>query len=277
MPKSIHKLPEAEIDDLVATAIIDEHCQTRRPVRTDLVCIAVNAAAAADQEAVLWSLVRLKRAGKIARQHPDGTWLPLDPVGTPAEPETDAAPCNGCDSQPGEFHSPECGAVNAFQTGRIPDTVPEIRDPMPEEFIDERDPMVGNKRQDNSTCRDCGKELTFEEAYFIATGQCSLCSGVPMPSRMPFKQAVEQVAARFNNCQEAMRSFSKSAQEIPCTQERIDHGLSAALLDRCAAMNMALMVDARRRYDAGNTDAARELSWLMETGRLLRDAGGAHG
>ncbi|MGO3056957.1 MAG: hypothetical protein ACTID3_08505 [Halomonas sp.] len=46
------------------------------------------------------------------------------------------------------------------------------------------------------------------------------------------------------------------------------------LLDRCAAMNAALLAQAEKAHAAGDTDAWRDLAWLMETGRQLVAIGG---
>lgn len=212
MAKSLHKLPDDQVDDLVLAAIIDEHRQTRRPVATSMVFIAVNAGSGTDQEAAMWSLARLKRAGKITRQQPDGTWLPVAGADRPLSVDNTPTPPPTRDGRGGDATAMAAPSVR-----------PKSRDPMPV---------------------------------------------VP-------KQAIADVNTAFGNAVKAMKGVSKAEQEVSFTQEHIDPGLSVALLDRCAAMNMALMVDARRRYDTGNPDAASELSWLMETGRLLRDAGGA--
>jgi len=52
--------------------------------------------------------------------------------------------------------------------------------------------------------------------------------------------------------------------------------LPADLLQRCAAMQLALMDDVRRRYDAGEPGALDEMAWLRETGRMIVGAGGEH-
>ncbi|CAM3308343.1 hypothetical protein [Halomonas lysinitropha] len=63
--------------------------------------------------------------------------------------------------------------------------------------------------------------------------------------------------------------------EYPATVERIGPGpLAPDLVNRCAAMQMALLADARRRYEQGDVDAAGEIRWLQETGQQLLEAGG---
>lgn len=46
------------------------------------------------------------------------------------------------------------------------------------------------------------------------------------------------------------------------------------LLNRCAAMHMALFTEVRAAYERGEEGAAGELAWMIETGRLLVAAGG---
>lgn len=50
--------------------------------------------------------------------------------------------------------------------------------------------------------------------------------------------------------------------------------ISRDLLDRCAAMNATLLAQAEQAHAAGDTDAWRDLAWLMETGRQLVAIGG---
>lgn len=50
--------------------------------------------------------------------------------------------------------------------------------------------------------------------------------------------------------------------------------ISTELLNRCATMNATLLAQAEQAYAAGDTDAWRDLAWLMETGRQLVAIGG---
>ncbi len=50
--------------------------------------------------------------------------------------------------------------------------------------------------------------------------------------------------------------------------------IPAELLDRCAAMHLTLLEQAREEYAKGNERAGRELAWLIETGEQLVAAGG---
>lgn len=46
------------------------------------------------------------------------------------------------------------------------------------------------------------------------------------------------------------------------------------LLNRCAAMHMALFAEVQAAYERGEEGAAGEMVWMIETGRLLLAAGG---
>lgn len=50
--------------------------------------------------------------------------------------------------------------------------------------------------------------------------------------------------------------------------------MAPALLDRCAAMHLALLAQVRAAYEAGDSNADLELAWLLETGEQLLAAGG---
>ncbi|RUR34495.1 hypothetical protein [Vreelandella nanhaiensis] len=50
--------------------------------------------------------------------------------------------------------------------------------------------------------------------------------------------------------------------------------ISTELLDRCAAMNAALLAQAEKAHAAGDADAWRDLAWLIETGKQLVAVGG---
>lgn len=63
--------------------------------------------------------------------------------------------------------------------------------------------------------------------------------------------------------------------ELPIASiERIGAPLPDDLINRCAAMNAALLAQAESAHAAGDADAWRDLAWLMETGRQLVAVGG---
>lgn len=68
--------------------------------------------------------------------------------------------------------------------------------------------------------------------------------------------------------------FRDAKKMISSAQEEVAP-MPGDLLHRCAAMSMALMADARQRYETTHCpEALSEISWLAETGRLLLQAGG---
>lgn len=60
----------------------------------------------------------------------------------------------------------------------------------------------------------------------------------------------------------------------PAQVERLGTPLFADLLERCAAMHLVLLAQAREARKAGDPSADRELAWLIETGEQLLQAGG---
>lgn len=56
--------------------------------------------------------------------------------------------------------------------------------------------------------------------------------------------------------------------------ERIGAPLPSDLLNRCAAMNAALLAQAEQAYVAGDPEVWRDMAWLIETGKQLVAAGG---
>lgn len=119
-------------------AIHEESQQTRRGVTADMAATLVNAGHKNDRDRVIKMLATLREEGEL--RYANGrfwaTEQGLGGTGQQSEPEkASTAPgqaldvetpaCTGCDSQPGEYHNPECPAVNAFQAGRIPGEVGE--------------------------------------------------------------------------------------------------------------------------------------------------------
>lgn len=95
-------------------------------------------------------------------------------------------------------------------------------------------------------CSDCGKPLTAEELEYLENA-CSAC--------------------------ETKAFHEAEAQEVSYTVERIGAPLPDELLNRCAAMNAALLAQAEKAYDAGQPGACQDLAWLLETGKQLVAAG----
>ncbi|WP_193090842.1 hypothetical protein [Halomonas colorata] len=58
------------------------------------------------------------------------------------------------------------------------------------------------------------------------------------------------------------------------TRQFFNLSISTDLLDRCAAMNATLLAQAEKAHAAGDTDAWRDLAWLIETGKQLVAVGG---
>jgi len=206
MAKSIHELPESQIDELVFAAIHDEHRQTRRPVATSMVFVAVNAGSDVDRNAAILSLGRLSRAGKVKRESPASAWSPVAGADRPL---------------------PDCTAPTPPPT---------------------RDGRGG-------------------DAMVMATPSVRPRSRDTMPT-VP-KQAASEARKAYANATKAMAGLSQAAKASSAP------ALDSDLLDRCAAMNMTLIEQARDAYAQGVPSAGRELLWLMETGRQLSEAGGS--
>lgn len=63
-------------------------------------------------------------------------------------------------------------------------------------------------------------------------------------------------------------------EDCPASVERIGAPMPDELLNRCAAMNAALLAQATRSYEAGVPGAWRDMNWLAETGKQLLALGG---
>ncbi|UQI41906.1 hypothetical protein [Vreelandella venusta] len=63
-------------------------------------------------------------------------------------------------------------------------------------------------------------------------------------------------------------------EDCPASVERIGAPMPDELLNRCAAMNAALLAQATRSYEAGVPGAWRDMNWLIETGKKLLALGG---
>jgi len=107
--------------DLVR-AIHGESQQTRRGVTAGMAATLVNAGSQVERQRVERMLAALRDEGAL--RYAEGrfwaTEQGLAGADRPSESQTPA--CTGCDSRPGQFHNPECPAVNAFQAGRISET-----------------------------------------------------------------------------------------------------------------------------------------------------------
>lgn len=82
-------------------------------------------------------------------------------------------------------------------------------------------------------------------------------------TRQVDETAQQASAKRQAAFQEWKRENTPSSPAIP-----------AELLDRCAAMHLTLLEQARKEYAQGSERASRELAWLIETGEQLVAAGG---
>lgn len=120
-------------------------------------------------------LAGLDRRGLVKRfYHPpaaDGVmrWY-LTQAGFHAAPQADLGHCNACGSVGGEFHAPECPAVDAFTAGRVAGAPEDAAEDS--ETGEDLEPLWG--RGYVVLCCDCLKPLTFEERHYYA-GRCERC------------------------------------------------------------------------------------------------------
>lgn len=113
----------SKLEREVLEALADQYAETRRGTRTEIVKAACNARNGKSRARVVDALVAMQRRGLVIGG-PMG-WVPTAEAvasleGQLAEDgEPTAVTCPACSVHEGEYHDPECPAVNAFTAGRI--------------------------------------------------------------------------------------------------------------------------------------------------------------
>ncbi|MBB3142803.1 hypothetical protein [Halomonas organivorans] len=226
----------------VLTGVVSEHRQTRRGVPIMILQAYCNARATAEQDRVLNALVELRRLELVVvtgeAVWPSPGWMER----VHPETATDDAPTN---------HS---------AADNLPPVRPKSRDTLR--------PAVGG----------APKPVTRP----AQPKGCDACASPPGQHHAPECPAVNAYqAGRIPEAPEVAGDGAGQALpaiEYPASVERIhpEEGVTIPpeLFNRCAAMHLTLLEQAREDYAQGNQDAGQELRWLIETGEQLLAAGG---
>lgn len=148
MAEATHEITSVDLDLL--RAIHHESQQSRRGVTAEMCCVLSNCDTPAQREALVARINRLIAAPlrllRMDPNDPERVCLSVDgrqvveaapwtaneasPGDAPTTEVEAAGPshCNACGSVGGEFHAPECPAINAFEAGRIAGAVDDRSD-----------------------------------------------------------------------------------------------------------------------------------------------------
>lgn len=239
-------------------ALVEEHDESPRPVSTLIVMAACNARAGHQQDAMLVALASLKRQ-ELVDMRGDAWWPTWDgrraarmiktgtvPAAPAPEPLAEAPPV-----RPRSRDTLRPRQTVAPKPMTRPAPTSPVASPAPEEPASGcRTPLSAGPRE--------------------ACGGCGSHAGQHHDPECPAANAFTAGRIRGNGAGEALPPI-----EYPATVERLaPEPLAPDLVNRCAAMQLALLADARQRYDQGDHEAAGEIRWLLETGEQLLAAGG---
>lgn len=129
--------------------------------------------------------------------------------------------------------------------------------------------------------KKCGLLVASADSWVpTSEGEAALCDEAPvMPPVCDECKAVltpDELEFLESSCSacETKAFHVAEFQEFSGTVERIGAPLPDDLLNRCAAMNAALLAQAKQAHEQGEPEAWRAMAWLIETGKQLIAAGG---
>ncbi|QTP60910.1 hypothetical protein HNO53_20655 [Billgrantia antri] len=227
---------------VILTAIDAETRNSRRGVKIDMVPVLVNVVRNADLEKVEGILLTLRERKLIRRDGEDRLWVTEagreEMKASPAQamPAPSAVPIEGGFKQPAKVRDtlrPRVGVAPKPVTRQLAAAA------------------MRKARQARQVEQKSARE---------APG----AAGTEQPSAQPVCHGCVAQVGEFHSPEcPAVNAFTAGRiQAIP-----------RDLLDRCAAMHLTLLAQARDAYIAGEPDSDRELSWLLETGEQLLEAG----
>ncbi|KAA0014412.1 hypothetical protein F0A17_01820 [Billgrantia pellis] len=281
-----------DIENATLMALAKEHAEARRPVTTLIVMAACNAKTSAQQDKTLVALASLKRQGLVV-QHCDRWEVTADGhIAARQLMAQETLPQPGAEPIPMErgFKSrkvrdtirPMIGGAPKPVTRSVP--APTIKEslsvapgPGPsstacdDQWQEERIDVIGQNGPtgEHYPANDLNEYPSDAEVeqFFGWLESCPLGGGKSQPSD-PF--------AEFTRPFDEADSLFKAAQRDAVIHALGEAGLAVLqrdLLDRCAAMHLTLLAQAKAARDAGDPGAGRELAWLLETGEQLVAAG----
>jgi len=226
----------------ILSALAQQCAETRRPISSLIVMAACNARTGIEQDKVLVHLASLKRQGYVTQEGerwevtPEGHQAARQHITQAATPSQEPEPI------------PEKPPVR-----------PKSRDTLRPRQLTAPRPVTRPEPADH--LRDATKKVaepSFDDPDSPAQGD-------------PWTEGSEMGVTHI--CPDTRRVIP--SPRYAAREEGLALPMPRDLLHRCAAMNMTLMADAQRRYEAERCpEALSEIRWLAETGRLLLKAGG---
>lgn len=264
-------MTELTYEQKVLIALAKEFAEARRPVRTLIVLAACNAKTGNQQDGVITALVALKRQSLVV-QHEDSWSVTAD--GRKAAQHLDAGMPSSKPATPAE------PIGSGFkQPRKVRDTLRPMVGGAPRPVTRPADPLRDNVRIDvarRAPAPAVKESLTVAQAdpERLCTG-CEASEGEFHSPECPVVNAFTAGRISGNGSGQALPPL---AGDLPLEATvSLHHGYAIPrdLLERCAAMHLTLLAQAKAARDAGEPGAESELAWLMETGEQLLAAGGA--
>ncbi|MCE8042458.1 hypothetical protein HOP60_09860 [Halomonas daqingensis] len=253
-------MTDRALEQKVLIALAKEFAEARRPVRTLIVLAACNAKTGNQQDGVITALVALKREGLVAQVldswsvTADGQWLAkrLDSGSSASKPDVPAEPIESGFKQPRKLRDTLRPMVGGAPR---PVTRPIEQTPAPK------------------------APATVKTEQSPAQPACHGCEANEGEFHSPECPVVNAFTAGRITGEGSGHALPPLAGDLPLEATvslHHGHAIPKDLLERCAAMHLTLLAQAREAAAAGEPGAESELAWLYETGEQLLAAGGAH-
>lgn len=248
-------------------AVVSEHAESRRPVKLLIVQAWCNAKSDAAQDLVAEAVGHLRHLGlvKLVAKGIEPTPAGIQQIQqAPARPEPPAPPPmrDGRGGEAGRISAPRAKPIESGFKKRAAQRAEE-----------------GIK-----TCRHCRIQFRRPDEAPMPHDRCERChEEIEASTAKPDPQEAKPCQAA--GCDRPALDVPNASLCAPC-RDRMKWpegqsplaaralAVSPELLDRCAAMHLSLLEQARTAYEQGDEAAGRELRWLLETGEQLVAAGG---
>lgn len=269
-------MTELTYEHKVLIALAKEFAEARRPVRTLIVLAACNAKTGNQQDGVISALVHLKRKGLVAQLL--DSWS----VTTDGRKAAHHLSARAPSSKPSAPEPPPCRTEmdSGFKRARkVRDTLRPMVGGAPRPVTRPADPLRENVRIDaaqRAPAPAVKESLTVAQAdpERLCTG-CEASEGEFHSPECPVVNAFTAGRISGNGSGQALPPLAGDLPLEATVSPHHGHAIPRDLLERCAAMHLTLLAQAREAAAAGEPGAESELAWLMETGEQLLAAGGA--
>lgn len=253
----------------ILAAIDAETRASRRGVKLSMVPVLANAGRSADIEKVEGILLTL-RERKLIRRDTDGRlWVTDAGKAEMRVAPEQAVPAHSAPPMEGGFKQP----------AKVRDTIRPLVGGAPKPVTRQ---LVAAAMKKARQARRIEQPATQKQAPALETEQpdarpaCTGCRaqmGEHHDPECPLVDAFSAGRITGDGSSQALPPIDEPSAERMATGGTPP--MSQALLERCAAMHLTLLAQAKAARDAGEPGAESELAWLMETGEQLLAAGGA--